>query len=69
LGSKSAGEGRLFLSLSCDDKSDATGVLHACAIRHYDDKGAFVRESLVNVQEGAFGKNTLTLTTVLPLQR
>jgi hypothetical protein len=69
LGSKSAGEGRLFLSFSSAEKSDATGMLHACAIRHYDDKGTFVRESLVNVQDGAFGKNTLTLTTVLPLKR
>ena len=69
LGAKSAGEGRLFLSFSCDDKSDATGLLHACAIRHYDDKGAFLRESVVKVEDAAFGKKTLTLTTVLPLQR
>jgi len=69
LGTKSAGEGRLFLSFSSAEKSDATGVLHACAIRHYDDKGAFIRESLINVQDGTFGKNTLTLTTVLPRQR
>jgi hypothetical protein len=44
-------------------------MLHACAIRHYDDKGTFIRESLVNVQDGTFGKNTLTLTTLLPLRR
>ena len=69
IGAKSAGEGRLFLSFSCDDKSDATGLLHACAIRHYDDKGTFLRESPVKVQEGSFGKKTFTLTTVLPLQR
>jgi hypothetical protein len=41
-------------------------VLHACAIRYYDDKGAFVRESVVEVQAGAFGKKPLTLTTALP---
>ena len=66
LGTKSAGDGRLFLSFRCDDQSDATGVLHAGAIRQYDDKGAFVRESVVEVKEGAFGKKTLTLTTILP---
>ena len=65
LGSKSAGDSRLFLSFSCGEKSDATGVLHACAIRHYDDKGSFVRESVVEVQDGAFGKNALTLATIL----
>jgi hypothetical protein len=66
LGTKSAGDGRLFLSFRCDDQSDATGVLHAGAIRQYDDKGTFVRESVVEVKEGAFGKKTLTLTTILP---
>ena len=66
LGAKSTGDGRLFLSFRCDDQSDATGVLHAGAIRQYDDKGAFVRESVVEVQEGAFGKKPLTLTTALP---
>jgi hypothetical protein len=66
LGTKSAGDGRLFLSFSGAENSDASGVLHACAIRYYDDKGAFVRESVVEVQEGAFGKKPLTLTTALP---
>ncbi|PAW84349.1 MAG: hypothetical protein B9S29_03930, partial [Opitutia bacterium Tous-C2FEB] len=69
LNAKSAGQGRLFLSFSCDEKSDATGLLHACAIRYYDDKGTFLRESPVKVQDGAFGKKTFTLTTLLPLQR
>jgi hypothetical protein len=41
-------------------------MLHACAIRHYDDKGSFARESVVEVQEGAFGKKPLTLETILP---
>ncbi len=67
LGSKSGGEGRLFLSFRCDDKSDATGMVHACAVRQYDDKGAFVRESVVEIQDGDFGKKTLTLTS--PLSR
>lgn len=54
------------MSFRCDDESDATGMLHEGAIRQYDDKGAFVRESVVNVQDGAFGKKPLTLTTILP---
>ena len=65
LGPDSAGDGRLFLSFSCAEKSDTTGMLHACAIRHYDEKGAFVRESVVEVQEGAFGKKPLILETAL----
>jgi len=63
---KSAAEGRLFLNLRCDEKSDATGMVHACAIRQYDAQGAFVRETPVQVQAGAFGKKPLTLTTPLP---
>ena len=66
LGPDHAGEGRLFLSFSCAEKSDTTGMLHACAIRHYDDQGAFVRESAVEVQEGTFGNKTFTLETILP---
>ncbi|MEY3131035.1 MAG: hypothetical protein RLY12_1407, partial [Verrucomicrobiota bacterium] len=66
LGAKSTGDGRLFLSFRCDDNSDAAGMLHAAAIRYYDDKGAFVRETVMEVQDGAFGKKPLTLTTALP---
>ena len=66
LGPDHAGDARLFLSFSCAEKSDTTGVLHACAIRHYDDKGSFVRESAVEVQDGSFGNKPLTLETRLP---
>jgi hypothetical protein len=66
LGPESAGDGRLFLNFSCEDKSDATGVVHACAIRNYDDKGSFVRESVMEVQDGSFGKKPLTLESILP---
>jgi hypothetical protein len=59
------GYGRLFLSFSCPEKSDTTGVVQACAIRNYDDKGTFLRESVVEVQDGAFGKTPLTLDTIL----
>ncbi len=66
LGPESAGDGRLFLSFSCAEKGETTGVLHACAIRRYDDQGAFVRDSVVEVQDGTFGKKALTLETILP---
>jgi hypothetical protein len=67
LGSGSGGDGRLFLRFSRADKSDATGVLHACAIRSYDAQGAFVRESVVEVADGTFGKTPLTIETTIPL--
>jgi len=66
LGPGADGDGRLFLSFSCADQSDATGVLHACAIRNYDDKGSFVRESVVEIKDGSCGKKPLTLETLLP---
>jgi hypothetical protein len=65
-GAESAEGGRLFLRFSCDDESDATGKLHACAIRDYDDQGSFVRETVVEVQDGTFGKTPLTLDSILP---
>jgi hypothetical protein len=64
---ESAGDHRLFLNFSCAEKSKATGNLHACAIRHYDDQGVFVQESVVEIQGGAFGKKPLTFETLLPL--
>ena len=66
LGTGSAEPGRLFLSFQCDDQSDATGKLHACAIRQYDDKGAFLRESTVEVADGNFSKEPFKLETTLP---
>lgn len=65
LGTKSASDARLFLSFSSAEKSDTTGVLQACAVRNYDDKGTFIRESVVEVQDGTFGKKMLTLETIL----
>ena len=66
LGTGSAEPGRLFLSFQCDDQSDATGKLHACAIRQYDDKGAFLRESTVEVPDGTFSKEPFKLEATLP---
>ena len=65
LGTTSGGDGRLFLRFSSADKSDATGVLHACAIRSYDAQGAFVSESVVRIADGTFGKTPLTIEAVL----
>lgn len=68
-GNKADGDGRLFLRFSRADQSDATGVLHACAIRSYDAKGGFVRESVVEVQNGSFGDTPLTIATTIPSPR
>lgn len=59
------GDGRLFLRFGGAEKSDATGELHACAIRSYDAKGAFLRESAVKIPDGAFGKTPLSLEASL----
>ena len=65
LGSKFTSDARLFLSFSCVEKNDATGLLHACAIRQYDDQGTYVQESVVEVPDGTFAKKTLALETIL----
>jgi len=65
LGPAAGGDGRLFLNFSCAEKGNTTGVLQACAIRHYDEKGSFVRESVVEVRDGTFNKKALMLQTVL----
>ena len=65
LGPDATWDGRLFLRFSSAEKSDATGLLQACAIRSYDAKGAFVRESVVEISDGAFGNKPLTIETIL----
>jgi hypothetical protein len=65
LGPGSDGGGRLFLRFGRAEKSDTTGELLACAIRCYDAQGAFVGESVVEVQDGSFGNSPLTLETLL----
>ena len=59
------GDGRLFLRFGRAEKSDATGLLHDCAIRSYDAKGAFVGESVVEIPDGNFGNSPLTIETIL----
>jgi hypothetical protein len=63
-GFKSGEKGRLFLRLSRADGSKAEGKLHECAVRHYDEKGGFVREEKVALQEGDFGPRTLNIEAV-----
>lgn len=65
LGPDEDGEGRLFLRLNRADGSDATGELHACAVRTYDDKGGFLRESQLDIEDGNFGKSPLKIETVI----
>ncbi|MBK1831922.1 hypothetical protein JIN77_14395 [Verrucomicrobiaceae bacterium R5-34] len=61
LGPNKDGKGRLFLSLSRADGSEASGELIECAIRTYDQHGGFVRESVVKVGDGSFGESQFTL--------
>jgi hypothetical protein len=65
LGPDVTGKGRLFLRFTTAEKSDATGKVYACAIRHYDEKGSFVSESNIELKDGAFSKSPLTLESVL----
>jgi hypothetical protein len=65
LGPAADGDGRLFLRFSRAEKSDASGLLHACAIRSYDAHGKFVRESVVDVPDGSFGHTPLILEAIL----
>lgn len=66
LGPDADGKSRLFLCIARADKSEATGTLHACAIRSYDDKGTFVRESAIDIKDGAFSDMALVVETALP---
>jgi hypothetical protein len=59
------GKGRLFLQLSRADGSDASGELHECAIRTYDSKGVFIRESKVKIADGNFGKTPLKIEPIV----
>lgn len=65
LDSNAKGKGRLFLRFASDEKSDATGNVQSCAIRHYDEKGSFVSESNIEIKDGSFGKSALMLESVL----
>jgi hypothetical protein len=58
-------DARLFLNFSNENKSDAIGTLHTCAIRSYDNNGKFVRESTVVISDGKFDKTPLLIETSL----
>ena len=66
LGPEAKGEGRLFLRVGRSEKSDASGTLQACAVRSYDEKGALVGESVVEIKDGGFGGTPLSLDAVMP---
>ncbi|MDB4406947.1 hypothetical protein N9173_00135 [bacterium] len=65
LGPDQDGQGRFFLRLSRADGSEAVGELHECAIRSYNQKGDFLRESKVEIKEGNFGKEALRIETTI----
>ena len=66
LGPDADGKGRLFLRVARSEESEATGTLHSLAVRSYDDKGDFHRETTLDVKDGAFGSTPFILETVLP---
>ncbi len=57
--------GRIFLRFSCTDKSESSGIVHTCSLRHYDKDGTFIRESAVKISDGKFGKTPLAFGTSL----
>ena len=65
LGPDKDGKGRLFLRLGRADGSEASGKLHECAVRTYDSKGGFLRESKLNIKDGNFGKSLLKIDAVI----
>jgi hypothetical protein len=65
LGVAKDGKGKLFISLSGSETSEVEGILHECAIRDYDRKGKFLRESEVKVEEGNFGKSLLQIDAIV----
>ncbi|BCX48032.1 hypothetical protein HAHE_19400 [Haloferula helveola] len=58
-------DGRLFLRLGRAEKSDAVGEVHHAFIRHYDARGALVREAPFEIGNGSFGKEVLFLEAPL----
>lgn len=65
LGPAKDGEGKIFLRLTRADESEAVGVLHECAVRSYDSKGNFIRESELTIKDGNFGKSLLMIETLI----
>jgi len=65
LGPDKDGKGKLFLQFSRADGSKVEGQLHECAVRLYDPKGKFVRESAVKIKTGNFGESPLQIDTMI----
>ncbi|MBJ07350.1 MAG: hypothetical protein CMO40_09585 [Verrucomicrobiaceae bacterium] len=57
-----SGEARVFLSFETAADSAASGLLHECAIRSYDQDGRFENEVGLDVLEGVIGKGPLVIT-------
>lgn len=65
LGKDADGKGRVFLTLSRDDGSDATGQLHEAAARFYDTDGKLIEELPIVIDSGAFGESPLEINTTV----
>ena len=58
-------KGKIFLSLSRADGSEAQGELHECSIRSYGPNGSFLRESTIEIEAGEFGPSPLEIDTII----
>jgi hypothetical protein len=56
---------RIFLRFSCSKKSKSLGQVHACAIRSYDEKGNFLRETEIPVENGSFSSDLRQIEAVV----
>lgn len=56
---------QIFVRLGLVAGSKAEGKLYECAVRHYDEKGVFVRESILAQHEGPIGTTELKISDVL----
>ncbi|MEO0475596.1 MAG: hypothetical protein AAF085_06450 [Planctomycetota bacterium] len=65
LGPDQDGDSRLFLSFSSKDGSKAVGEVLEAAVRRYDADGVFIYERPIKIDNGAFGEDELTISTVV----
>ncbi|HJM62996.1 MAG: hypothetical protein QF745_09875, partial [Planctomycetota bacterium] len=56
---------RVFVRLTKKEGSSLEGLIHECALRSYDEKGQFLRESKLEVEDGSFGEDALQVSGLL----
>ncbi|MEM1354296.1 MAG: hypothetical protein AAGH88_05365 [Planctomycetota bacterium] len=66
LGHDAYGGGKVFLRLSRQDGSDATGELHAASVRLYDREGELATELPIDVTNGTFSEEPFEISKQVP---